>query len=391
MLRRRARVPVLPVVAITVALAGSALFSQGDVAAPASTAMERIASRAPACRGVRMHSGQPDINAHPAGTTFCLSGVHNWTLSPKTGDRLIGPAVLDGQHRTRYAVLPANVRNVTLARLEIRNYAVPNQHGAVMSNQSATGWTLRKLQVHDNGTADGGAGANLGIGWHVLDGRYYNNRQEGLADSIGDNAVVNGVQIDHNNFTNDSYRNANVSCGFDAGGFKWTADNVTVKNSSVHHNACVGLWMDINSHGAVVRNNRVYDNWAEGIFIEISTGVKVIGNRVTGNGFRSYRASCRNLWLYGGGITATASGEIEIANNSVAGNCNGITATQEDRPDGHPGLLRNVTIHDNTVRGPGGKTGAGAYPSRIADLSTRNIKFKDNTARDGMHVCKLHC
>ena len=53
---------------------------------------------------------------------------------------------------------------------------------------SATGWTLDNLQVHDigNGTTDG-AGAELGVGWHVVGGRYFNTRQEGL--TAGDGAA----------------------------------------------------------------------------------------------------------------------------------------------------------------------------------------------------------
>jgi parallel beta-helix repeat protein len=338
-----------------------------------------------------MTRGQADIDAHPSATTFCLSGVHNWTLSPKSGDRLVGPAVLDGGHGTQYAVLPATAQNVVLSNLEIRNYAVPKQMGAVMSNQWATGWSLQNLQVHDNGTRAGGAGVNLGVGWQVLGGRYYSNRQDGLIDSIGDNAVVNGAEIDHNNFVDDSYTAPNVSCGDDAGGFKWTADNVAVVNSSVHDNACVGLWMDINANHATITNNHVYNNWDTGIFIEISTNASITGNTVTGNGFRSYRATCAKIWLYGGGITVSASGEIDIAHNTVSGNCNGITATQESRPDGHPGLLQNVSVHDNTVAGPGGKTGAGVYPANIADLATRNVTFTANTASNGMNLCNLHC
>ena len=38
--------------------------------------------------GVPMNNGQSDIDAAPAGTTFCLSGTHNWTLYPKSGDQL---------------------------------------------------------------------------------------------------------------------------------------------------------------------------------------------------------------------------------------------------------------------------------------------------------------
>src|SRR5438045_2808003 len=45
---------------------------------------------APTCVGTPMPSGQPDIDAHPTGTTFCLSGTHNWTLHPKSGDVLRG-------------------------------------------------------------------------------------------------------------------------------------------------------------------------------------------------------------------------------------------------------------------------------------------------------------
>src|SRR6185503_17762526 len=37
------------------------------------------------CRGKAMVNGQSDIDAAPSGTTFCLSGVHNWTLTPKSG------------------------------------------------------------------------------------------------------------------------------------------------------------------------------------------------------------------------------------------------------------------------------------------------------------------
>ena len=40
---------------------------------------------------VLMGWGQADIDAEPAGTRFCLSGTHDWTLTPKSGDTLTGP------------------------------------------------------------------------------------------------------------------------------------------------------------------------------------------------------------------------------------------------------------------------------------------------------------
>ena len=347
------------------------------------------AARQLACIGVPMRSGQGDINSHPGGTTFCLSGVHNWNLHPKSGNRLIGPAVLDGAGSTRFAVEAGSANNVVLSGLEIRNYMPGYQLGAVQTGYSTSGWVLRDLRVHDIGNGSGGVGVNLGPNWHVYGGRFYNNRQEGFTNTYGRGVVIDGAEIDHNNFTNDAHTTANVSCAADAGGYKWVADNVTVKNSRIHDNACVGLWMDINARGAKIVNNRVYNNWAEGIFIEISHSVNITRNVVRGNGFRSFRGSCRNLWLYGGGITLAASDGVTVTNNTVSGNCNGITGTQENRPDGHPGLLENISVQHNTVAGPGGKLGVGAYPRK--SLAGRNITFANNTAKNGMRACGLNC
>jgi parallel beta-helix repeat protein len=348
-------------------------------------------SPTPACVGVPMLNGQADINAAPAGTTFCLSGTHNWDLTPKSGDRFFGPAVLDGGGTTRYAFEPGTATNVVLSQLEVRNYAPGYQMSAIMTNRSSSGWTLQDLQVHDNGNSSGGGAVAVGPGWQILGGRYSDNRQKGLTGAYAMGATIDGAEIDHNNFTDDSYTTATVNCGDDAGGFKWVADDVTVKNSSIHDNACVGLWSDINTHGAVVTNNQVYDNWAEGIFIEISHDATITGNTVYGNGFRSFRGACGKQWLYGGGITIASSDNVTVTGNNVAGNCNGITATQENRPDGDPGLLQNVTVESNTIAGPGGKTGAGVYPVSIANLLLRDIAFANNTITGGMNLCGLAC
>ena len=186
-----------------------------------------------ACVGRRMTSGQADINAAPTGTTFCLSGVHNWTLRPKSGDRLVGPAIARRPplHPVRDPRGPGQERRASPSS-QIRNYTAGQPTGRDprlrQDRAAASGWKLLNLSVHDNGTSAGGAGVNLGDDWQVLGGRYYNNRQEGIGGA-GNNAVVDGVELDHNNFTNDSYTTPNVNCGFEAGGFKWVADNVTVR------------------------------------------------------------------------------------------------------------------------------------------------------------------
>jgi parallel beta-helix repeat protein len=339
-----------------------------------------------------MNRGQADIDSSPGGTTFCLSGTHNWSLRPKRGDRFIGPAVLDGGNSTKYAFDAGSASNVDVTSLEIRNYTAANQQGAiyVWNKSGASGWVLRSLSVHDNGTrGGGGVGVNLGSGWQVFGGRYWNNRQEGIGGS-GPNSIVDGAEIDHNNFTDDGYSTRNIDCAFEAGGFKWVADNVTVRNSRVHDNACKGVWIDMNSQGGLIANNQVYDNWDEGIFVEISAGTTITGNTVWGNGFRTVGGNGHSCpWLWGGGITLASSGGVNVADNTVTGNCNGITATQQNRPQGHPGLLQNVSIHDNTIGGPGGRTGA--VEDTGANLATRNIGFANNHLTNGMTLCALTC
>jgi len=286
-----------------------------------------------------------------------------------------------------YAIEPGTATSVVLSGLEIRNYVPGNQHAAIATNQSATGWVLQNLQVHDNGNSSGGDGVNVGIGWQVLGGRYYNNRQAGLISGIGVGAVINGAEIDHNNFRDNSYLARNIDCGTEAGGFKWVSNNMTVVNSSVHDNACAGLWMDIHSQTATISNNRVYNNWDEGILIEISSGASITGNTVYGNGFRSFRGSCASLWVFGAGIMLSESADSVVANNTVSGNCNGITGAQENRPA--PSTLQNDSFHDNTVSGPGGKFGVGSYPN--ISLAGRNITFANNSVSGGVTFCGLAC
>jgi parallel beta-helix repeat protein len=334
-----------------------------------------------------MRAGQRDIDVAPSGTTFCLSGTHNWTLTPKSGDRFIGPGILDGADTATFGILGNRTSNVTLANLEIRNYRAGDQKAAI-SAHGTKGWVFRDLQVHDNGSSAGGTGANLGVDSRVIGGRYYNNRSLGIGGGGGANGwVIDGAEIDHNNFTNDTYTKRNISCGYEGGGVKWTADNTTVKNSTIHDNACKGLWADLNGDNTTIVNNDVYGNWDEGIFIEISSGAVVTGNTVSGNGYKTGSGSGCS-WLWGGGITFASSDHAEIAHNVLSGNCNGITGTQQTRQQGHPGLLENLSIHDNTVTGPGGKSGVAA--DNGADLKMRSIVFANN-AFTNSGFCGLEC
>jgi len=73
----------------------------------------------------------------------------------------------------------------------------------------------------------------------------------------------------------------------------------------------------------------------------------------------------------------------------VSGNCNGITGVQQDRPDGDPGLLEDISVRHNTIAGPGGMTGVAS--DNGSDLRNRNIVFSNNAVRSNTSYCKFRC
>ncbi len=330
------------------------------------------------CTGVNMTNGQTDINNNPSGTTFCLSGTHNWTLTPKSGDSFIGPAILDGTHTTQYAILGNGTSNVTLSNLEVRNYYANANSLAAIAGHGTTNWKFLNLQVHDNGTSgQGGTGAELGAFSQVVGGRYYNNRHLGIGGGGGAHDwVINGAEIDHNNFTDDTYTTRDTDCGWEAGGVKYVAYNITIENSKVHDNACKGIWSDINANNNTIINNQVYNNWDEGIFMEISSNGTISGNTVYGNGLKDINGC---TWLWSGGITLAASDHFDVHDNIVYGNCNPITGIQQTRTDGNPGLLEFDSFHDNQIYATTATHGiTGVVSDNGSDLSTRNITFTNN-------------
>ena len=98
-------------------------------------------------------------------------------------------------------------------------------------------------------------------------------------------------------------------------------------------------------------------------------------NLVYGNGHRG------NGWYWAGGITVAASSNVEIYGNRLSGNFNGITGTQQDRPDSTPPthLLDHLQVHDNLIcaTGAGGRA-IGVAAGNGADLASRDITFSRN-------------
>jgi hypothetical protein len=341
---------------------------------PASTCLNR--------GGVAIGAGddaQRVVNAHRAGTTYIVkAGIHlrNFSVEPKSGDRFCGEpgAVLDGGRSVGWA-FSGGASNVALDSITMRDYNAGQFGGAIWPDARASGWLVRNVSSLHNA----GAGLLVADGMRILGGHYNDNDQFGIAGNAatgilldgldGDPTTMDGPELAHNHALL-------ASCDWGAGGMKWDVGAVTIRNAWVHDNDCKGLWGDINAHDVLIEYNVVERNLAEGILYEISQDAIIRYNQVYDNGFEA------KGWYWDGGITVASSSNVEVYGNRLYGNYNGITGTQQERPDSTPPahLLTDLHVHDNLICA----TGDGGYPIGMvadngADLVARDISFTGNT------------
>lgn len=334
--------------------------------------------------GVAIGAGddaQSVVNGHPPGTTYIVkAGIHlrNFSAQPKSGDRFCGEpgAVLDGG-RSLASAFSGGASNVTLDSITVRDYDSGRQGAAIHPEPRAHGWVVRNVSAIHNSWA----GILASDSMRILGGHYNDNDQMGIGgnattgivlDGLDDDpATLDGPELAHN-------RTLRAPCDFEGGGMKWDVGQVTIRNAHVHDNDCRGLWADINAHDALIEHNLVEGNLAEGIYYEISQNATIRNNRVYRNGFGV------SGWYGGGGITVASSSNVEVYGNRLSGNYNGITGTQQDRPDSTPPahLLDGYHVHDNLICA----TGDGGQPTGVAadngaDLAARDISFIGNTVQ----------
>jgi Right handed beta helix region len=350
-------------------------------AAPAATA-PRLASGCAAGGGVAIGTGddaQRVVDAHAAGTTYLVeSGVHrrNFSVRPKAGDTFCGEpgAVLDGGRSLRTA-FSGPATDVTLDSITVRDYDNGKLGGAIQPDARASGWLVRNVSSVHNA----GAGLLVADGMRILGGHFNDNDQFGIAGNAATGILLDGLDADPATIDGPELARNHAllaSCDWGGGGMKWDVGAVTIRNAHVHDNDCKGLWADINAHDVLMEHNVVEDNRAEGILFEISQDGVIRHNQVHRNGFEA------KGWYWDGGITVASSFNVEVYGNRLSGNYNGITGTQQDRPDSTPPehLLDHLRVHDNLICA----TGDGGHPTGVAagngaDLAARDITFSRNT------------
>jgi hypothetical protein len=322
---------------------------------------------------------QSVVNAHEAGTVYTIkAGVHlrNFSVQPKAGDTFCGEpgAVLDGGRSLQMAFFGGG-SNVTLDSIVVRDYDAGKMGGAIQPDPRANGWLVRNVSSLHNA----GAGLLVADGMRILGGHYNDNDQFGIAGNAATGILLDGLDGDPDTLDGPelAYNHTLLaSCEWGGGGMKWDVGAVTIRNAHVHDNDCKGLWGDINAHDVLIEHNLVERNLAEGILYEISQDAVIRYNEVYRNGFQA------KGWYWDGGITVASSSNVEVYENRLSGNYNGITGTQQDRPDSTPPphLLSGLHVHDNLICA----TGDGGFPTGMAadddaDLGAQGVRFVDNT------------
>jgi parallel beta-helix repeat protein len=258
----------------------------------------------------------------------------------------------------------------------VRDYAGERQGAAIHPDSHAAGWVVRNVSALHNAWA----GLLVADGMRILGGHYNDNDQLGIGGNTATDIVLDGLDGDPNTMDGPELARNHIlraPCDFESGGMKWDFGKVTIRNAYVHDNDCRGIWGDINARDALIENNLVVGNRASGIYYEISQDAVIRNNHVFRNGLDAGAE-----FAGGGGITVASSFNVEVYGNRLSGNNNGITGTQQDRPDSTPPvhLLNGLHIHDNVICATDGRgRPLGVVNDNDADLTERDIVLIDNT------------
>lgn len=227
-----------------------------------------------------------------------------------------------------------NTSDVTLDGWEVTGTNNPQQTGSV-DVEGTNRFTFRNGYIHHTG----GACISIvgGSDHQLLDSELAYCDQEGYHGSDFSGMVVAGNHIHHNN------PRGFYSSGWEAGGGKFVhAHHVLFENNHSHDNDGPGLWVDWDVRDITFRGNVLHDNTRPGIFVECGDGALIENNVSYRNGLDHPQ------WVWGAGILVACSKNVEVRNNLVAYNADGIAVISQNR-GGEWNTVTGNWVHDNDV------------------------------------------
>jgi parallel beta-helix repeat protein len=263
---------------------------------------------------------------------------------------------------------------------------------------TANGVTVRGLTIEHFATDPQGGAVVLGLGWHVVANELRWNHAVGAMLVNADGAVLEKNLIHHNgqlgvgqystlrgtiaaNQVSDNNTDGFWIADWESGGIKTTWSNGgAVTGNLIEDNRGVGLWSDAYDDSRTFGNNQILDNAADGIRYEIGRNGVIEDNVISGNGFGTGRGSGRSLWD-GGGINVNTSSNVQVRDNVVADNVNGISIQSRTRGSGPWGrnVLRDVVVSSNKVTMRGGTTATGMVQKAGAAIPAGEVTLDGNT------------
>ena len=225
---------------------------------------------------------------------------------------------------------------VTIEGFTMKHAANEAQIGAIKNNGHSN-WTVR----NNNLSYAHGPNVTLGnaTGLKLIGNDIHHSGQLGVNGSYASLEVRNN-KIHHNN--TEGFRT-----DWSAGGMKNTnMSRLVVDGNEVYQNDWTGLWCDEGCQNVTYSNNRVHHNAKRGIHFEISDGATITGNVVWENGWGTSDTAGDP------GIVVVAARDVEVSNNTLAWNNDGILVVNSDRPHGNGteyDLVKNVHVHHNTI------------------------------------------
>ena len=257
--------------------------------------------------------------------------------------------------------------NVTIRGLAIEKYANPFTDGAIAAGGPA--WLIENNQVRYNH----GIGIDTGERTTVRGNTVTRNLQLGIGGT-GNGALIENNEV---SFSNNPQM---LEYGWAAGGTKFHGtQNLVARGNFIHHNKGPGLWTDIDNIFVLFENNRVEDNSRAGIYHEVSYDAIIRNNTSARNGAEFLPGE---LGLRGGGIAVRGSQNVEIYGNTLTNNRSGIDISQTvDRTGQYgPAEVKNLYVHDNTVRIPKNMSGFQVTTTTGSSFYTsKNNRFRHNT------------
>lgn len=247
--------------------------------------------------------------------------------------------------RTRAANSVAGATDVVIRGLGVRYFASPSQAGALELGER---WKVSSVATS----------YNHALGFKVVGnnasftaGRSSYNGQLGGGVNRGRNFTIADVEIDHNNAQALYW----VS-DWESGGIKVTNGATgVVERANVHDNFGIGIWADGQAGDPAVANSlrflnsTIVRNSADGVRFEISSNGRISGNTVTDNGcdLLGRRGPQPIAGLPdGAGIDINSSVRVEVSDNVVSRNHNGIGGQERRGRELH---LQHLRVVNNTI------------------------------------------